>query len=94
MAKSKLVTKTFPMFIASIGLLFIGTGYGDLALAPIVNPIWHEWLSLSHQPVTNAVDPTAASGLINLGIFVIIIAALCYIAPMVIAYYGNRNDGW
>lgn len=90
----KLVTKTFPMFIGSIGLLLIGTGYGDLALAPLINPIWHGWLSLMNQPVTNAIDSSAASGLINLGIFVIIIAALCYIAPMVISYYSNRDNGW
>lgn len=78
------------MFIASIGLLLIGTGYGDLALAPIANPIWHQYLSLTHQPMTDALDPVAASGLINLGIFALVLAALCYVAPYAFAYLANR----
>jgi hypothetical protein len=90
MPSVRLVTKSFPMFIGSIGLFLIATGWGNLTFAPLINEGWHAYQNLTHQPLTNLVDTAGASGLINWGIFFIILAAICYIAPYAIAAARDR----
>lgn len=88
--KFKLITKSFPMLLASAGLMFLATGYGNLALGQTVNSIWNNFQTMSNQPLTTLIDMSNASGLINLGYFLVVVSAIVYVLPKVLekrSYY-------
>jgi hypothetical protein len=84
----KLITRSFPMLLASGGLMFLATGFGNLTLGQTVNSIWNNFQTMSHQPLTTLIDTSNASGLINMGLFLIAISAIVYLAPKMVSKYN------
>ncbi len=70
------------MLLGSGGLIFLATGFGNIALGQFVNGIWNNFQTLTHQPLTTMIDTSNASGLINMGFFLVVVSALCYILPV------------